>query len=211
MLIVAAQREIVTVRSIQGGIENELVRQPLSPSTIYVNGFAYIRALSQLAALSSGKYAVERNVAGIMMRFIIRENACGSSILEAKAIPSPTAKNAVSDIMNRPGINPIRLISAPNRMLIARIVSPWIIEMVAPPRVLPTTIENLLTGATKISFRNPNCLSQIIDTPANIDANTIERAAIPGARKSRKLIPILNPGSLMGLRPSPRNARKKNG
>ena len=81
MLIVAAQREIVTVRSIQGGIENELVRQPLSPSTIYVNGLMYIRALSQLAALSSGKYAVERNVAGIMMRFIIRENACGSSIL----------------------------------------------------------------------------------------------------------------------------------
>ena len=65
MLIVAAQREIVTVRSIQGGIENEFVKQPLSPSTIYVNGFTYIRALSQLAALSSGKYAVERNVAGI--------------------------------------------------------------------------------------------------------------------------------------------------
>jgi len=59
------QRKIVTVRSIQDGIENELVRQPLSPSTIYVNGFTYIRALSQLAALSRGKYAVERNVVGI--------------------------------------------------------------------------------------------------------------------------------------------------
>jgi len=176
MLIVAAQREIVTVRSIQGGIENELVRQPLSPSTIYVNGLTYISALSQLAALSSGKHAVERNVAGIMMRFIIRENACGSSTLEAKAIPSPTATNAVSNIMSRPGIIPIRLISAPNRMLIARIVSPWINEIVAPPSILPTTIENLLTGATKISFRNPNCLSQIMDTPANIDANIIERS-----------------------------------
>jgi len=59
------QRKIVTVRSIQGGIKNELVRQPLSPSTTYVNGFTYIRALIWLAALSSGKYTVERNVAGI--------------------------------------------------------------------------------------------------------------------------------------------------
>ena len=124
MLIVAAQRKMVTVRSIQGGTENEFVRQPLSPSTTYVNGFTYIRVLSQFVMVSSGKYAVERNVAGIMMRFIIKENACGSSILEARAIPSPTAKNAVSNIMNRPGINPTKLTSAPSRMLTARIMSP---------------------------------------------------------------------------------------
>ena len=85
------------------------------------------------------------------------------------------------------------------------------IEIVAPPRVLPTTIENLLTGATKISFRKPNCRSQIIDTPANIDANIIDKATMPGARKSRKLIPVVSPGNLIGLRPSPKNARKKNG
>lgn len=59
---------------------------------------------------------------------------------------------------------------------------PWKIEMVAPPKVLPIIISILDTGAAKVSFKNPNCLSQIISIPEKTAENKTLIAIIPGVR-----------------------------
>ena len=125
--------------------------------------------------------------------------------------PSPTAKNAISSMNTSAGARPMSEIFTPRIALAIRIIKPWINATVDPPKVLPTTIEILLTGATSTSFRNPNCLSQMTEMPANIDEKTTDMAIIPGARKSRYPNLLDNPGKVIDLRPRPRNARKKNG
>jgi len=55
---------------------------------------------------------------------------------------------------------------------------------VAPPSVLPIMILYLETGATKVSLRNPNCLSRMTSIPLNMAVNRILMAMIPGARNS---------------------------
>jgi hypothetical protein len=45
---------------------------------------------------------------------------------------------------------------------------------------LPITIELRLTGATIISRRNPNSLSQTIEAAENIAVNITARQRIPG-------------------------------
>jgi hypothetical protein len=57
---------------------------------------------------------------------------------------------------------------------------------VAPPKVLPNIILNLETGATKVSFKKPNCLSQITSMPLYIAVNIMLIAIIPGARNWMK-------------------------
>jgi len=40
---------------------------------------------------------------------------------------------------------------------ITSIIVPWIIAVVAPPKVWPSMISVLEIGATRVSFKNPNC------------------------------------------------------
>ena len=47
-------------------------------------------------------------------------------------------------------------------------MTPWKTATVAPPSVRPNMMVKRETGATKVSFRNPNCLSQIISMPEKI-------------------------------------------
>jgi hypothetical protein len=74
-------------------------------------------------------------------------------------------------------------IGVPRKIAMIRIMIPCKSAIVAPPRVLPMMIENLEMGATRTSWRKPNCLSQRTDTPVNIEEKTIDIVMIPGARK----------------------------
>jgi hypothetical protein len=53
-------------------------------------------------------------------------------------------------------------------------------DMIVPLRALPITIENLDTGATRISFIRPNSLSQIMDIEENIELNRMVIPSMPG-------------------------------
>ena len=57
------------------------------------------------------------------------------------------------------------------------------IPVVTPPAVLPRTIAILLTGATMISFKKPNCRSQRTEIPANVAEKSRVMPIIPGVRK----------------------------
>lgn len=61
-----------------------------------------------------------------------------------------------------------------------RIIIPWIKAVVQPPRALPMKIDILDIGATKISFKKPNSLSQMTDIPAEIEIPTRDMATMPG-------------------------------
>ena len=50
----------------------------------------------------------------------------------------------------------------------------------APPRHLPTTIDERRTGATIISRRKPNSRSQTTEAAENIAVNTTAMHRIPG-------------------------------
>src|SRR5690349_13074526 len=56
--------------------------------------------------------------------------------------------------------------------------------MVAPPSVLPSMMFVRVTGATRVSFRKPNCLSHIRPTPQKIALNKMVCAIMPGTIKS---------------------------
>jgi hypothetical protein len=61
-----------------------------------------------------------------------------------------------------------------------KVIAPWISASVLFPSIFPRNIELLDIGATSISFRKPNSLSQITETPMNIDVKSIVWAMIPG-------------------------------
>jgi hypothetical protein len=61
-----------------------------------------------------------------------------------------------------------------------RITMPWKVAMVAPPRHLPMTMADRLTGATSISRRNPNSRSHTIDPAEKIAVNSTAIASTPG-------------------------------
>jgi hypothetical protein len=76
-------------------------------------------------------------------------------------------------------------IFTPRPNAISRIINPWINATVAPPSVRPIIIEKRLTGATKTSCKNPNCLSHNTEIPVNMEENKIAIAMMPGARKDK--------------------------
>ena len=61
-------------------------------------------------------------------------------------------------------------------------MSPWRTDVVAPPAVWPSMISSLDTGATSVSFKNPNCLSQMIWMPEKIEVKSTLIATMPGTR-----------------------------
>ena len=66
--------------------------------------------------------------------------------------------------------------SGASRMMI----QPWMRDSVVPARPLPMTIEVRGTGATRISFRNPNSRSQIMLMADWIDVKMAVIAMMPG-------------------------------
>src|SRR4030066_1117168 len=62
----------------------------------------------------------------------------------------------------------------------ARIITACMVDTIVPLSALPITIDNLDTGATRISFINPNSLSHIMDMDEKIELKRIVIPSIPG-------------------------------
>src|SRR6516165_5276753 len=65
-------------------------------------------------------------------------------------------------------------------LALAGLMMPWMVAMVAPPRILPVTMADRLTGATSISRRNPNSRSQTIEAAEKMAVNRTDMASTPG-------------------------------
>jgi hypothetical protein len=83
---------------------------------------------------------------------------------------------ATGSIVQLYGLNPTTNVKS-------KTIIPWTVAIVAPPKVLPNMISNRVTGATKVSFKNPNCLSQMSSIPENMAVKRIAWAITPGAKK----------------------------
>jgi hypothetical protein len=135
--------------------------------------------------LSKGNNAHERKNNGITRKFITNWNPCISSINDAIAVPKAVKSNDIRN-MNKNATISIHRFSGmnPTANEIRRTRIHWKIAMLEPPSVLPIMILSLDTGATRISLRNPNCLSRITSIPAKSDVNKMLMQMIPGARNS---------------------------
>ena len=185
-VIIAVQNTTRTAILYTSGIVLTPIRLVLSPSTPYVKGLMYESARSHEGRPWIGKNAPDRSHIGIIRKFIIIWKPCMSLIFDANAIPRLTNDIDIKRMKTTDIKTPaIELILTPSRSAMPRIMNACISPVVIPARTLPRTIENLLIGATSISFRNPNSLSQRTDIPENIDEKRSVIAIIPGARKSR--------------------------
>ena len=106
-----------------------------------------------------------------------------SSIRDAIAIPNavneiPTRIMKASAIRNPTGFVILRPSSTASTMR----MNPWITAVVAPPAVWPSMISSRVTGATSVSFKNPNCLSQMIWMPEKTEVKSTLIATMPGTR-----------------------------
>jgi hypothetical protein len=61
-------------------------------------------------------------------------------------------------------------------------INPCITDVVAPPSVRPIMMVTRGTGATSVSFRNPNCRSQMSSMPLKMPEKSTVMAITPGAR-----------------------------
>lgn len=133
-------------------------------------------------------------------------------ILEAMIKPIPMATKDVKSMKTGARTKNIdKLKLTPKSNEINRTIKPCIMAIVAPPRVVPITIDSLLTGATRTSCKKPNCLSHSIDKPMKTDGKSIDIAIIPGASTSMNLTFEGSPGSVAAPRPNPNTARNMNG
>lgn len=138
-----------------------------------------------LGAPSSGNNAPERKNTGMIMKFMINWNPCISWSLDAIAVPKAVKSiairnikpNAIMTIDRFSGLNHTS-IEIKNTMIHCNDAT------LAQPSVLPIMILYLETGATKVSLRKPNCLSQITSIPLNMAVKRMLIAMMPGARNS---------------------------
>jgi len=117
------------------------------------------------------------------MKFIITPKLSKVSTREAMIRPKLTMPKEVINITNIDIRNECMAIGIPIKKDKLRIMIPWIKAVVQPPRDLPMKIDVLDTGATRISFRKPNSLSQTTDIPLEIDIVTKDIATMPGNKK----------------------------
>ena len=73
----------------------------------------------------------------------------------------------------------------PAAIAITRTSMPCRVATVAPPSVRPNMMDSRETGATIVSFRNPNWRSQITCMPLKIEVKMIDMPMMPGAMNSR--------------------------
>ena len=134
---------------------------------------------------SSGNKAPERKNTGMIIKFIINWNHCISSSFDAIAVPKAVKSIAIKNINQNAMITMDRFTGLNHTNIeMKKTIIPCNDATVAPPSVLPIIILYLETGATKVSLRNPNCLSQITSIPLNIAVKRMLIAIIPGARNS---------------------------
>ena len=88
---------------------------------------------------------------------------------------------------------------------------PWNVATVAPPRHLPMTIADRLTGATSISRRKPNSRSQTIEAAEKMAVNSTDMASTPGYTNVLKLMPGGSPWPASEDRPVPSTNRNSTG
>jgi hypothetical protein len=105
------------------------------------------------------------------------------STIEAMIRPRLTIPKEVINMITTDIKNECAVRGMPIKKDKLKIMSPWIKAVVQPPKALPMKIDVLETGATRISFKKPNSLSQITDIPLEIDIVTKDMATIPGNKK----------------------------
>ncbi len=71
-------------------------------------------------------------------------------------------------------------IGMPKRKPNAKTIMPWRNAAVLSPNIFPKKMVNRETGATKISFMNPNSLSQITLIPMNMAVKSSVCPIMPG-------------------------------
>jgi hypothetical protein len=104
---------------------------------------------------------------------------------EAIVSPRPVKKIAIRNMKINPRKRlPILWILNPSKYVMLSTIKPWIIAMIAPPRVFPIIIYVLEIGATRVSLGKPNRRSQITSRPEKTAVKRIAMAIIPGVRKS---------------------------
>ncbi len=115
---------------------------------------------------------------------MIRLNPDISFIFEEKASPRPMKVAAIRTMNTRENRNPARLgIVIPMSIPATSMIKACRMPVVKPPAVRPRTMAILLTGATIISFKKPNSLSQRTERPAKVAEKSNVMPMIPGVRK----------------------------
>jgi len=124
--------------------------------------------------------APERKNIGITTKFMIALKLSMLSYSVAMIMPNDDMQKPrrkaiamVKGIDIMPSLIPIK---GKNRSIMAACMT----DMIVPLKALPMTIENLDTGATRISFMRPNSLSQIMDIEENIELKRIVMPSMPG-------------------------------
>ena len=147
------------------------VKAPRRPSTPYERGLMKAIHWIQKGAEVSGKSAPERKNSGILTRLTMSPKPCMSSMVEAMAVPKAVNTSAIEN-MNR---SPQRTAAMSGRKPIATVmrstITPWMVAVVAPPKVRPNMMAMRETGATMVSLRKPNWRSQMSSMPEKTAEN----------------------------------------
>lgn len=136
--------------------------------------------LSHSGAPCKGKKAPLKKINGKIMKFIIIPKLSKVSISEAIIKPMLTKPKEIMIIKKIETRNEFRVTGMPMIKDKLRIIIPWIKAVVQPPKAFPVNIDVLEIGATSISFKKPNSLSQITETPEAMEIPTRDIATIPG-------------------------------
>ncbi len=103
---------------------------------------------------------------GKTTKFMMSWKPVISSIRDAIAMPNAVNEMPIRIMNPRAMRNPAGFeTSRPMNTERTRIINPWMTAVVAPPRVWPNMISRRETGATRVSFKKPNCLSHMIWIP----------------------------------------------
>ena len=131
----------------------------------------------------SGNNEPDKKNNGITKKFIISWKPCISFNCEAIPVPSAVNNSEINSIIKMAGkINSQFTGRKPKIMANTITTKPWKVAMVAPPKVLPIIILKRDTGATIVSFKNPNCLSQISAMPEKIAVKIMLMPIMPGTK-----------------------------
>src|SRR5205823_1368959 len=103
-----------------------------------------------------------------------------ASILENRHAPAATNRTPTPNNTAR-----TRSGRKPAMSVTAKISAPWSTATVAPPSVRPIMIARRGTGATKVSFKNPNWRSHSMAIPENMAVNRTAMPITPGAMNWR--------------------------
>ena len=102
---------------------------------------------------------------------------------EPIVVPRAVKKKAIININSSASGSILQSILNPKKIAMIKTRIPWNKEVVAPPSVLPIIIFKRETGETRVSFKKPNCLSQMTSIPVKTAENRIVIEIIPGERK----------------------------